>query len=97
MDKKRSRKDAACVSKRHLKRLAVQESEIVCDALLSATTASYSNITYKCTEHLENVSIVNSEVKNIQAAENAVIENYNVHEWNKSSNNVSNICTTILR
>jgi len=91
MDKKRSRKDAACVSKRHLKRLAVQESEIVCDALLSTTTASYSNITYKCTEHLENVSIVNSEVKNIQAAENAVIENYNVHEWNESSNNVSNM------
>lgn len=40
---------------------------------------------------MENVSIVNSEVKNIQAAENAVIENYNVHEWNKSSNNVSNM------
>lgn len=88
MNRKRPRKDISCVSKRHLKRLAAQKSEIVCDSLLSMTaTSSQSNVDY--TENLETVSTVNSVI-NIESTENTVTENHIVHEWNEN-NDILNV------
>lgn len=97
-NKKRSRKDATCVSKRHLKRLATQESKIVYDALLSTAASNSCNLEYKCVEDVENVSPINSNVLNIQAAENAgentaenskETKNSIFHEWNENNDTLN--------
>lgn len=60
--RKRKRKDISCVSKRHLTRLAAQESEIVSDVLHDIS--SY-NIDNNCTKKLTNDCTVNSATINI--------------------------------
>lgn len=98
MDKKRSRKDASCVSKQHLNRLIAQQSDIVYDTFLSTTAVSSHsddtmNTNYECTEYVDNASTVTSDV-NIEAENTAVTQN-NIHERNEN-NEISNAqqCST---
>lgn len=43
MDRKRPRKNISELSRRHLSRLAKEESELICDSLLDMTTLSSNN------------------------------------------------------
>ncbi|GAB1862404.1 hypothetical protein CAJAP_03483 [Camponotus japonicus] len=61
---KRKKKDTSCVSNRHLKRLAAQESEIISDILLCSDESSSScvNMNNECTTDLNNDCTTNSKI-----------------------------------
>ncbi|XP_011706765.1 PREDICTED: uncharacterized protein LOC105461942 [Wasmannia auropunctata] len=62
---KRRRKDITCVSKRHLRRLAAQESDIVCN-IFGYEIPSHDNVNDKCTTVSNNSCTVNSEIITIE-------------------------------
>lgn len=88
MNRKRPRKDISCMSKRHLNRLAAQESELVCDSLLSTVTQHIKS--YKDSEYLENSSIIFSHVTDKRNELQIASENDTIYEPNE--NNTSRKC-----
>lgn len=63
---KRKRKHMSCISNRHLRRLAAQESTIVSRVLVHDTSSSCENMTDECRTDLNNDNMVNSEIINIE-------------------------------
>ncbi|XP_070152031.1 uncharacterized protein [Polyergus mexicanus] len=80
MNRKRFRKDISHISKRHLNRLAAQESKLICDSLLNTSILSHSN-DYENAEYLKNDSTINSH----KCYETLAIENDTVSERNNIS------------
>lgn len=62
---RRKRKDTLCVSMRHLKRLAAQESTIVSDILVREIS-SCDNMENERTTDLNNDCTVNSTIINVE-------------------------------
>ncbi|XP_070161256.1 uncharacterized protein [Polyergus mexicanus] len=80
MNRKRFRKDISHISKRHLNRLAAQESKLICDSLLNTSILSHSN-DYENAEYLKNDSTINSH----KCYETLAIENDTISERNNIS------------
>ncbi|XP_026827591.1 uncharacterized protein LOC113562375 [Ooceraea biroi] len=59
MNRKRPRKDISHISKRHLNRLAAEESKLICDSVLNTSVLS-DNENYKNPEYLKTGSTNNS-------------------------------------
>lgn len=86
MNRKRPRKDFSCVSKRHLRRLRAQESELICDSLLNTIVSHSDNDEHS--EYLENDSIINSHIID-KRNETLVIENNECLPLNESDSEES--------
>ncbi|GAB1860701.1 DUF4218 domain-containing protein [Camponotus japonicus] len=86
MNRKRPRKDFSCLSKRHLRRLRAQESELICDSLLNTNVSHSDNDEHS--EYLENDSIINSHIID-KRNETLVIENNECLPLNESDSEES--------
>lgn len=104
MDRKRIRKNAAYVSKRHMNRLIAHESENICTAILNSIATLHNNAQCKSAEdlqtHMEKTSTDYSSVANNQVSENGLTEDYyfdcerneNDNLFNKVHKFVNDLC-----
>lgn len=87
MHHKWPRKDILYISKRHLNRLAAQESELICDNLLSTTVESSSHSNDDVfSNYLENDSMFKSDIIETKDKKTIASENNITYSLNKNSN-----------
>lgn len=94
--KRKSRKDISCLSKSHLRLLAAEESELICNSLFNTTVSLHTdNDKYSNKKHLGNNSIFNAhmtkERNETPAPEGIFMNNVTLMNlWNMKMTNVYN-------